>query len=285
MDEIDAMLDKEFGITEETVDVDTNETDVDTDVDTDVNTDAEDSDSENETTTTEQETQDNNDADEEKVSDNDVDANQDVEPNKQKLTKDDKEVNAFAKLRNEVKEEKQRADKESEFIRELAASYGYSDVEKFKADVKKAQMEKEAEEKGIDKEVYMQLQSQAEKIKKLEQLNEQKDIEVKAINFRNSVENAVKNYGVSKDVIINRLEKAGFTVDDVLASPNIDLVIKGLLVDEIKNISKQEQIKDIKKLDNFTDDVHNNNGGETTMSLDDIIKEEMKQYKADNYFE
>ena len=178
-----------------------------------------------------------------KVSDNDVDANQDVEPNKQKLTKNDKEVNAFAKLRNEVKEEKQRADKESEFIKELAASYGYSDVEKFKADVKKAQMEKEAEEKGIDKEVYMQLQSQAEKIKKLEQLNEQKDIEVKAINFRNSIENAVKNYGVSKDVIVNRLEEAGFTVDDVLASPNIDLVIKGLLVDEIKNISKQEQIK------------------------------------------
>ena len=200
-----------------------------------------------------------------------------------KPTKEEKEENAFASLRKQATEEKIRADRESEFVKELAASYGYTDTEKFKEDVKKAKMQNEATAKGIDPEVYKTLQEQREQIDALKNENKQKEMTAKAEGFRTSIETAEKTYNVKREEIFARLEDAGYTVETILALPSVDIVIRGVLSDKIQESSKQEQINKLKDLDNFSDEKHDNTAKETKLSIDDIIAQEMKQYKADNY--
>lgn len=266
MDEIDALLDEEFGLTGEDLET---ETQVEEPVTEDTP-----NEQEPETESTE----------EDKVDDiNNNDTNQNAEEENSTITKEDKRNNAFADLRNQVKQERERADNENAFIKELAASYGYTDTEKFKADVRRAKMERDAEAKGIDKDVYMQMQSQAEEIKQLKQANADRENAIKTEKFVKSIDNAEKTYNISRDEIFSRLEEAGYDADNILDVPNLDVVIRGVLVDEIQKMSKQEQLNDIKKLDDFTDEKHTDTNSNTKLSIDDIIKEEMKQYKADNY--
>lgn len=269
MDEIDALLDKEFNLTEDLDEETPEETEEETSED-------------NEEENSEEEAQ-NNEVDDTNNSDTNQDTDEKSNQETTKPTKEAKEQNAFAELRSRANAEKQRADKEVEFIKDLAASYGYTDVDKFKTDVKRARMEKEAEAKGIDKNIYIQLQQQQERITQLEKEKEEREVNIKIEAFKSSIENAENNYGVKRDLIFERLENAGYSVDDVIASPNIDLVIKGLLVDEIAKKSQQEQLKDIKNLDGLTDEKHNSSNGEKQLSLEDIIKAEMKQYKEENY--
>lgn len=207
----------------------------------------------------------------------------DITPEVTKPSKEEKEENAFAALRKQATDEKIRADKETEFIKDLAASYGYTDVEKFKADVKIAKMQNEATAKGIDPEVYKTIQEQKERIQALESQTKQKELNQKAEDFRNSIETAEKTYNVKREEIFTRLEEAGYTVDTILALPSVDIVIRGVLSDKIKEFSKQEQIDKIKELDNFSDEKHDSTAKETKLSLEDIIKKELEQYKADNY--
>ena len=278
VEDIDAMLDSQFNITDTpSVDVDNEETDgnvtssdteEDENLSSEMNENIEDDGNENETTNEETQTQ-----------------NSDSKP-----SADDKKEFAFSKIRKEnsdLKNQLNQKNEESEFLSRMAAQYGYTDVKKFQADYEKARTEQEAKNKGLDPVLYAQLQESNRRIAELEQKQKETELVNKAANFKSAVDKAVADYNLGEDgrnEIFNKLEEAGFSVDTLLEIPNPEILIKGVLSDKIAELSKQKQIDKLSNLDSISDDKHTGSASSDSLSLDELIAKEMKQYKADNFY-
>ena len=276
VDDIDAMLDSQFNLTDEQSSENVEETDG--------NEDSQDlEDDENQNSSEDENIE--NDDDNKSSNEDEGNANDDNKP-----SADDKKDFAFGKLRKEnsdLKNQLNEKNQESEFLNKLAANYGYTDVKKFQADYEKARVQQEAKDKGLDPVLYSQLQESNKRIAELENKQKEAELVEKANNFRNAVDKAVVDYKLGEDgrnEIFNKLEEAGFSVDTLLTIPNPEILIKGVLSDKIAELSKQTQIDKLETLDNLSDDKHNGNVSNDSVSLDDIIAKEMKQYKADNYY-
>lgn len=271
VEDIDTMLDNEFKLTDESDSENIEETDGNVE----------------EQETEPDENQESESSDETKNDDN---AQENEEVNDKKPSADDKKEFAFSKMRKENSDLKSQINEQSqevEFLKKLAAQYGYTDVKKFQEDYEKARVQQEAKDKGLDPVLYSQLQESNKRIAELE--NKQKEAELvnKANAFKIAVDKAVADYNLGEDgrnEIFNKLEEAGFSVDTLLSIPNPEILIKGVLSDKIAEFSKQKQIDKLETLDNLSDDKHNGVQSEDSISLDDIIAKEMKQYKADNFF-
>ena len=207
-----------------------------------------------------------------------------------KPSADDKKEFAFSKIRKEnsdLKNQLNQKNEESEFLSRMAAQYGYTDVKKFQADYEKARIEQEAKNKGLDPVLYAQLQESNRRIAELEQKQKETELVNKAANFKSAVDKAVADYNLGEDgrnEIFNKLEEAGFSVDTLLEIPNPEILIKGILSDKIAEMSKQTQIDKMEKLDSLSDDKHTGSASNDSLSLDELIAKEMKQYKADNFY-
>lgn len=274
VEDIDALLDSEFNIDED----DDAQDAADTGAPEEDNSD---------------EGQDGNDVDNDDTDTSDQDEDGDGTPNatdaggeQKKFTTDEKKEFAFSKIRQEnsqLKQEKQRLQAESDFLKELAAGYGYTDVDKFKEDVRIAKLNQEAKAKGIDPEIYKQLDDNKREIERLKQESAQKTLNERAFNFKNAVEKAVTDYKVGKDEIFTKLEEAGYTVDTILDEPNPSIVIKGLLMDKILEVNKQNELKKQETLDNLSDAKHQNGVSVKAVTLDDLIKSDIEELKATYY--
>lgn len=273
IEDIDAMLDSQYSVDEE------QGTDIE-----EVQEDTVEEETEVENQEIEEET------DEEADSVNDDEGSEEPKSD-EKPSKEDKKAYAFSQLRKENADLKSKVDEKQyyeDLLNKMAAQYGYSDVKKFAEDYEKARIEQEAKAKGYDPVLYAELQKSNKRIAELE--NSQKETELinKANIFRASVDKAIEEYNLGKDgrnEIFTRLEEAGFSVDDLLNVPNADILIKGVLSDKIAQVSKQSQIEKNETIDSLSDDKHNGGSSEKTFSLDDLISGEMKQYKADNFYE
>lgn len=271
VEDIDALLDSQFNLNEEP-----NSDDIE---ETDGNEDNEESDFEE-----------NQETDEDVKDDESFNEDDDVNEPDIKPSAEDKKEFAFSKMRKEnsdLKSQLNQKDEESKFLSKIAAEYGYTDVKQFQEAYEKARIQKEAEKKGLDPVLYAQLQESNKRIAELESKQKEAELMTKAANVRIAVDKAVNDYNLGTDgktEIFNRLEKAGFTVESLLEIPNPEILIKGILSDKIAELSKQKQIDKMEKLDNLSDSKHDGTASEDTVSLDDIIAKEMKQYKADNFY-
>ena len=271
VDDIDALLDNEFNINEgdETV-VEDNDEVIEDNSQEDIVEDVEGSDN-NDTT-------------------NQNDNVEENSTNSEKHTEDDKKEFAFAKFRkenNELKNELKGLREGQDFLKEIASNYGYDSVEEFARVYRDARIAQEAKEKGYDPVLYKQLQDSNRRIEQLERENREAKLNEKANVFKNAIENAITAYGLGENgrkEIFDRLEEAGFSADELLSLSNPEVVIKGVLADKIAESSKQNQIKKLENLDNLADVKHNGNTSTGSFSLDDIIREEMKAYKAENFY-
>ena len=278
VDDIDSMLDKEFNITEDSVedDVTDDETtdepakDVEEPVD---NVDNKEGTNEEGTDGTKIQNESDNAATDNK-----------------KPTPEEKKEFAFSEIRRENSELKQKAKQNAhyeEFLKQISAEYGYDSVEEFTEAYREARIAKEAQEKGYDPVLYKQLQDSNRRIEQLERERNEEKLMAKAESFKNSVEKAVADYGLGENgrtEIFTKLEEAGYSVDQILSSPNPEIIIKGVLSDKIAEISKQKQIEKLNELDNFADEKHISGSSTKTISLDDLIAQEMKEYEKNNFY-
>lgn len=279
VEDIDAMLDSQFNITDEQSD--------------DSNANIEETDGNVTSQETEEDENQNSDEDESIKNDDDNSSSEEEgnEKSDSKPSADDKKEFAFSKMRKEnsdLKNQLNEKNAETEFLNRLAAQYGYTDVKKFQADYEKARVQQEAKDKGLDPVLYSQLQESNKRIAELEKKQSETELMNKASNFKNAVDKAVADYNLGEDgrnEIFNKLEEAGFSVDTLLTIPNPEILIKGVLSDKIAEFSKQKQIDKLEKLDNLSDDKHNGDVPDGSVSLDDIIAKEIKQYKADNFYD
>ena len=273
VEDIDAMLDNQYNISDDVVD---NIEETDGDV--------------NSQDVEDDESQSNNESDENINDDGSVQDAEQNESQDNKPSAEDKKDYAFSKMRKEISDLKNEVNiknEESAFLSRLASQYGYTDVKKFQEDYERARITQEAKDKGLDPVLYTQLQESNKRIAELESKQRDAELMSKAANFKSAVDKAVIDYNLGdsgRNEIFNRLEEAGFSVETLLEIPNPEILIKGVLSDKIAEFSKQKQIDKLETLDSLSDDKHNGGSSNEIVSLDDIIAKEMKQYKADNFY-
>ena len=201
--------------------------------------------------------------------------------------KSSKKDYAFANLRSEntnLKKERDSYKADSDYLKELAASYGYDDTAKFQEAIKQARYQKEAQEKGYDPVLYKKAMEQEARIRQLEKEREKEIQDRKIERFQNALDNAVKEYNIDAQEIFSKLENSGLSVETVLNVDNPKILLDGLLIDEIKNNAKQAQINDLQNLKNLAEDKNETNGQVNKLTVDDLLKDEMARYKKENYF-
>ena len=201
--------------------------------------------------------------------------------------KSSKKDYAFANLRSEntnLKKERDSYKADSDYLKELAASYGDDDTAKFQEAIKQARYQKEAQEKGYDPVLYKKAMEQEARIRQLEQEREKEIQDRKIERFQNALDNAVKEYNIDAQEIFSKLENSGLSVETVLNVDNPKILLDGLLIDEIKNNAKQAQINDLQNLKNLAEDKNETNGQVNKLTVDDLLKDEMARYKKENYF-
>lgn len=287
VDDIDAMLASEFNITDEpSEDVVDQDGDVTTESDSvsDVSTNTEDS-VEDDNVSNENDENGSNDGTMDQES-----ADKQTSSATSKPSSEDKREYSFAQLRKDNAELKAREKELSvndEFLRAIATQYGYDNVEDFKKAYEDARIQKEAKEKGYDPVLYKQLQDSNRRIEQLEKQNKQAQLMESANKFKSSMDKVISDYNLgedSRDDIFTKLEQSGYTVDMLLSLPNPEVVIRGVLSDKIAEFARQKEISKLETLDSLTDEKHDGVASGKTLSLDDIIKAEMEDYRKDNYF-
>ena len=262
---IDKQLDLEFGTNQnvdETPEVDTNESQETTDTNVEENT-------SNEEVAQNDET--------EEVSNPEVE-----EP------AEDKKSHAFAELRSEntsLKKERDGYKADSDYLKELAASYGYDDVSKFQDAIREARYQKEAQDKGYDPVLYKRLMEQERKIEQLEEKEAQALQDRKLDRLQKAIDEAISDYGVDAQTIFARLDQLGISPDSILNLEAPRVLIDGVMKEEIKNSGKQSQIKDLQNLEGLAEDKNEQVNSIKTITIDSLLKEDLANYKKDNFFE
>ena len=299
IDSIDDMLDKEFNIQDDGAEENDDLENIDDNAD-DNKDDGDDSQEDNESDDKKDDDNQSQDDEDDQTNDDDTsdqknDADEDTQntddgkDKNKKVSKDDQKEFSFANMRkenSELKAEKARLAQEEAFLKEMATQYGYTDVDKFKEDYRTARLIKEAKDKGVDPVLYKENADQARRIEALEKSNNQRELEAKASNFKNAVETAISSYGLGetgRELIFQRLEEAGFTVETILSLPNPKLVLDGILVDKIQEKVRQDHLNKSKKIDDVADVRHNSSGKSDKLSLDDLIKGDIEEIKANYY--
>lgn len=202
-------------------------------------------------------------------------------------TKTSKKDHAFANLRSEntnLKKERDSYKADSDYLKELAASYGYDDTTKFQDAIKQARYQKEAQEKGYDPVLYRKSMEQEARIRQLEQEREKEIQDRKIERFQNALDNAVKEYNIDAQEIFSKLENSGLSVETVLSVDNPKILLDGLLVDEIRNNAKQSQINDLQNLKNLAEDKNETDGQVNKVTIESLLKEDMARYKKENFY-
>ena len=201
--------------------------------------------------------------------------------------KPNKKEYAFANLRSEntnLKKERDSYKVDSDYLKELAASYGYDDTAKFQDAVKEARYQKEAQEKGYDPTLYKKTMEQERRIQQLEQEREQDIQNRKLERFQNALDNAVKEYSIDAQEIFSKLENSGLSVETVLNVDNPKILLDGLLIDVIRNNAKQSQINDLQNLKSLAEDKNETTGQVNKVTIDSLLKDDLARYKKENFY-
>lgn len=199
-----------------------------------------------------------------------------------------KKDHAFANLRSEntnLKKERDGYKVDSDYLKELAASYGYDDVSKFQEAIKEARYQKEAQEKNYDPVLYKKSMEQEARIRQLEQERDKEIQDRKIERFQNALENAAKTYNIDEKEIFDKLENSGLSVETVLSVDNPTILLNGLLIDEIKNNAKQSQINDLQNLKNLAEDKNEESTTVTKVTIDSLLKDDIARYKKENFYD
>ena len=200
----------------------------------------------------------------------------------------DKKEYAFAELRNEnsnLKKERDDYKADSDYLKELAATYGYDDVQKFQEAIREARYQKEAQDRGYDPALYKKTMEQERRIAQLEKERDQELQNRKLERFQNAVDNAVKEYNIDAQEIFDKLENSGLSVEAVLNVDNPKILLDGLLIDEIKNSAKQTQIQDLQNLKSLAEDKNEQQGVPETVTIESLLKDDLAKYKKDNFYD
>lgn len=213
----------------------------------------------------------------EDLDDLDEDEDDDTEP----ASKPDKKAQegfAFAKLRADKEAAERKAAQEIEFMKKLAKASGYGDdVEKYRKDLEDRLISAEAQQRGVTPEVYKELADAKAKNEIYEKEKQESARLAKSQKFLSTIDAVLSNYDVdakemSKE-LFKSLEDAGYTIDTLLAIPQPEFLIKGVLYEKLASAKmREDKLKggvETKKITSKTAPVK---------TVDELVEEEMVAY-------
>lgn len=278
--DIDSKLAEDFGIEEV-------EETINTENDAEINQEDEINDEES-TDEVEETEKEETDSDEEEVESEVEDKTETTET--EKPSQEEKKDYTFAQFRTENSKLKQ----EIQQLEQLAKSRGYDNYNDFINDLNVASDTLDAQKKNIEPTVYRELMTAKRENQELQrELNTQK-FERSVENLKTVLDATTKelNLGTSEEgtnFIVERLEENGFTVEELLASADsnntkkITSLVKSVLLDKYQEKAITKQQDKVEKLSNIADNKYVGTPKDESFNVNDIIAQEMKKYKADNY--
>lgn len=164
-------------------------------------------------------------------------------PKPKKPSPDEKRNYAFGKIRKELTEkEKALADRE-ETLNLLLKESGFNNYDEFRDALKAKVAQDEKAKMGYTDEQFAEVQRLRERNKQLEEFEKQvskTETANRAKQFDGEVRSFAEKYhlgdkGVAQ--IYDELQKSGYTVQTLLSLPNPQVLIKGIMADQIENLA------------------------------------------------
>lgn len=207
-----------------------------------------------------------------------------------KPSKEDKKNYAFAELNRERKQfqkEAQENKKYRDIIEELAKASNSADVDTYIKGLRNRLDQFNAKKSGVSDEVYQQLQQQKRQIAQLQNQRNQELVKERVNSFNNALNSVKKEFGFNDDDVtdmFNNLEKMGYTVETLLATPSPDLLIRGALSNKIveRKIQKQKAKLSNVKVD---DSKMQTNGQVKGLSEDEELQDEIARWTKQGYID
>ena len=200
-----------------------------------------------------------------------------------KRTPEQKQKEALIRMRQEKQEVKRKLQEVEAQGREYQATLnrlmkeaGYDDYASFKQALDAQLAQKEMKEKGYSKEQFSEvdrLRKQLAEKESLLQAKQQAEQYSQASRFDGLVKDYSKRAGVTSKFVYDQLETLGYDVPTLLAQPNPEILIKGLLSDRLVAEKPKKRV-DTEK---FTPTPPDEKG---KIDIDALIKQEMADYKA-----
>lgn len=276
LEELDALLESEFAEEEQT-----EETSKDEETTEHVE-EAESAESAEEQTSTE-----GDDVDDENK-DKDVDESKEDNQPKKKYTQQEKQNYAFNQMRIENKNLREAQKNYTAVLERLARMSGYADVNSMLTQLNQKLDEQEAKNQGVSPEVYKKLNEQELAIKQLKHREEQIAFDNKVLNLKSAIDDVKNQYGFSNDDVkemLGVLEKEGYTLETLVASPNPKFIITGAFGDKIYKASRQKELEMEKQQTLLDTTKISNTQKRVTSSEDDELEAELRAYaKENNYY-
>lgn len=194
---------------------------------------------------------------------------------KRKPTKEEKQRYAFEKLRKENKEKENKL-KELDTI---AQTYGYRDHNEMVERLKQDALEKEAQKRGIDPNIYKEMDEYKRKIEQLEEAQRNERERTKVNMFINRVDSFASKYDLSQDTknkLITKLDEDGFTVDTLLQIKNYDKMFLGYVNEDVSEAKRQKKLELEARKRKIQEDKFKNQGNDDEFSLEDLIDKMVK---------
>lgn len=215
---------------------------------------------------------------EEEVDEVDESSEGEEEPNTPDF-ENDKQHQAFAQMRVEAKQAQQQAQQYQEIMKILMNNTDFQDESAFIEAVRQAEEQRQMEAEGHNEQTFAKQKELLEKEQQLqaaEQQMQQYLFMEQATKFNQLVSESSEKYGVKPEEIFKRLEDSGFTSpEELVAMKNQELLIKGVLVDEIASYKQtQAQEKAANRPAVNSDPLYSNNEGLETSDneLDQLLK-------------
>lgn len=276
LEELDALLESEFAEEEQT-----EETSKDEETTENVE-EAESAESAEEQTSTE-----GDDVDDENK-DKDVEETKEDNQPKKKYTQQEKQNYAFNQMRIENKNLREAQKNYTAVLERLARMSGYADVNSMLTQLNQKLDEQEAKNQGVSPEVYKKLNEQELAIKQLKHREEQIAFDNKVLNLKSAIDDVKNQYGFSNDDVkemLGVLEKEGYTLETLVASPNPKFIITGAFGDKIYKASRQKELEMEKQQTLLDTTKISNTQKRVTSSEDDELEAELRAYaKENNYY-
>jgi hypothetical protein len=227
--------------------------------------------------------------DDEEDKDEDVEPEEDSAPSVEEPTspKPSKEEFAFGKLRYENTELKQKLEEQEKYSRkmeEMARNLGYTTADDLISAYEDQQIQKEAQQKNVDPEVYRKMVNMERELESIKQREAEAKRQMGVQRFSQSLDRIASDIGLDeteKASMINQMEADGYTLEDIARIKNPERFIKGYAADKIAERKYQELLASEKKAKKLKEPKLRGES-EPPTDWEKELEKELEQYAKEN---
>lgn len=243
----------------------------------------------------------------EEESDEETDAWEDVEPGEEESDEDEfveqeddapaveeptkpepsKEEFAFGKLRYENSELKSKLEEQEKYSRkleEMATNLGYSNADDLLKAYEDQQIQKEAQQKNVDPDVYRKMVTMERELESIKQREAEAKRQVGVQRFSQSLDRIASEIGLDdkeKVSMVEQMETDGYTLEDIARIKNPERFIKGYAADKIAERKYQDLLASEKKAKKLKEPKLRGES-EPPTDWEKELEKELEQYAKEN---